>query len=255
MFDHVQLRVADVEAAARFYTTVLAALGHGPPRRSGEFVIWGDFLIAPADADHPPTRDVHVGFTAPSREAVDAFWSAGVEAGHADDGRPGPRPVYGDDYYGGFLLDRPPGAPADAAANSAEAVRHDNLRLRGVVDHVWIRVADLDAARAFYETIAPHAGARLVAELDDRVRFAAANGRGGSLSLVADGRPRSEHLHVAFGAREEATVDAFHAAALAAGYRDHGAPGVRPQYHDGYYGAFVLDPDGHNVEVVHHRRD
>jgi catechol 2,3-dioxygenase-like lactoylglutathione lyase family enzyme len=73
-------------------------------------------------------------------------------------------------------------------------------------------------------------------------------------SLVADGRPLTEHVHLAFPATEDATVRAFHAAALAAGYEDHGGPGERPAYHPGYYGAFVLDPDGHNVELVNHNR-
>jgi predicted lactoylglutathione lyase len=59
-------------------------------------------------------------------------------------------------------------------------------------------------------------------------------------------------VHVAFVARSRAEVDAFHAAAVAAGGRDHGAPGPRPEYHPGYYGAFVLDPDGHNIEAVTH---
>jgi len=69
-----------------------------------------------------------------------------------------------------------------------------------------------------------------------------------SFSLVRDDRPLTEHVHLAFPAREDATVRAFHAAALAAGYENHGAPGERAVYHPGYYGAFVLDPDGHNVE-------
>lgn len=60
-------------------------------------------------------------------------------------------------------------------------------------------------------------------------------------------------IHVALTAPWRAAVDAFHAAALAIGARDFGAPGLRPQYHPGYYGAFVLDPDGHNLEAVHHR--
>ena len=75
-----------------------------------------------------------------------------------------------------------------------------------------------------------------------------------SFSLVRDERPLTEHVHVAFPAREDATVRAFHAAALAAGYQDNGAPGERAVYHPGYYGAFVLDPDGHNVELVNHNR-
>jgi catechol 2,3-dioxygenase-like lactoylglutathione lyase family enzyme len=75
-----------------------------------------------------------------------------------------------------------------------------------------------------------------------------------SFSLVRDERPLTENVHLAFPAREDAVVRAFHAAALAAGYEDHGAPGERAAYHPGYYGAFVLDPDGHNVEVVNHNR-
>ncbi|MDQ1730743.1 MAG: hypothetical protein QOK10_902 [Pseudonocardiales bacterium] len=75
---------------------------------------------------------------------------------------------------------------------------------------------------------------------------------GGSFSLVR-GEP-TEHVHLAFPALDDATVEAFHRVATAAGYRDNGGPGERPEYHAGYYGAFVLDPDGNNVEVVHHNR-
>jgi catechol 2,3-dioxygenase-like lactoylglutathione lyase family enzyme len=73
-----------------------------------------------------------------------------------------------------------------------------------------------------------------------------------SFSLVRDERPLTEHVHLAFAA--DATVRAFHAAALSAGYQDNGGPGERAVYHPGYYGAFVLDPDGHNIEVVNHNR-
>ena len=64
--------------------------------------------------------------------------------------------------------------------------------------------------------------------------------------------PPTENLHLAFSAADDAAVDAFHRAAVAAGYRDNGAPGERPEYHPGYYAAFVLDPDGTNVEAVCH---
>jgi catechol 2,3-dioxygenase-like lactoylglutathione lyase family enzyme len=77
-------------------------------------------------------------------------------------------------------------------------------------------------------------------------------GEHGSFSLVS-GTP-TEHVHMAFPAPDNAAVDAFHRAATAAGYRDNGAPGERPAYHAGYYGAYVLDPDGHNVEFVSHNR-
>ena len=70
--------------------------------------------------------------------------------------------------------------------------------------------------------------------------------------LFRSGQALQGRLHVAFAANDRATVDEFYRAALAAGGRDNGAPGLRPEYHPGYYGAFVLDPDGHNVEAVHH---
>jgi len=75
-----------------------------------------------------------------------------------------------------------------------------------------------------------------------------------SFSLIRDERPLTEPVHLAFPADDDATVREFHAAALAAGYEDNGGPGERLIYHQGYYGAFVLDPDGHNVEVVNHNR-
>ena len=109
----------------------------------------------PTDREHPVTRGLHVGFRAPTRAAVDAFWQAGIDAGYRDDGAPGPRTVYGPDYYGGFLLD-PDG-------NSAEAVHDERERPvpDGRIDHLWIRVRDLAASKRFYTTIAPHAGIRL----------------------------------------------------------------------------------------------
>ncbi|WP_313351891.1 VOC family protein, partial [Paracoccus sp. (in: a-proteobacteria)] len=69
---------------------------------------------------------------------------------------------------------------------------------------------------------------------------------------IGSGRVAVAATHVALSAPDRATVDAFHAAALAAGGRDNGAPGLRPDYHPGYYAAFVLDPDGNNIEAVHH---
>jgi catechol 2,3-dioxygenase-like lactoylglutathione lyase family enzyme len=241
VFDHVTLRCADPAASRRFYETVLATLGIELTWAAGALAEWDDFSIGPASEERPPTRGLHLAFVAPSRAEVDAFWRAGREAGHPDAGAPGPRPQYREDYYGGFLLD-PDG-------NSAEAVHHGRLREGGGLDHLWMRVADVDASRRFYETIAPHAGFAVRHADAERVQFA---GESGSFSVVA-GTP-TEHVHLAFPASENAVVEAFHAAAVGAGYRDNGAPGERARYHPGYYGAFVLDPDGNNVEVVCHNR-
>jgi catechol 2,3-dioxygenase-like lactoylglutathione lyase family enzyme len=243
MFDHVTIRVADRLASERFYDLVLRTIGVERSSAPHEYTEWGDFSLAPAGEGDPPTRNLHVGFAAPDRDAVRAFWQAGVDAGFTSDGEPGPRPEYGGSYFGAFLLD-PDG-------NSAEAVVHDTLRSGGAVDHLWIRVRDVDASQRFYEAVAPHGGFRLKEREERLARFTSGNG---SFSVLEDDRPVTEHLHLAFGAADTGPVDAFHAALTAAGHGDHGAPGERPEYHPGYYGAFVLDPDGNNVEVVHHDR-
>jgi catechol 2,3-dioxygenase-like lactoylglutathione lyase family enzyme len=245
MFDHVGIAVSDFAASERFYRTVIGALGLEPSHADAELVEWDDWDIGPTDSEHPVTRGLHIGFWAPTHDAVHAFWQAGIDAGFRDDGEPGSRPEYGPDYYGGFLLD-PDG-------NSAEAIHSDRPDpvQPGRIDHLWIRVRDLQASKRFYETIAPHAGIELGDDEPGRVQF---TGERYSFSLIDDDRPLTENVHLAFPARDDATVRAFHEAALAAGYEDNGGPGERAVYHPGYYGAFVRDPDGHNVEVVNHNR-
>ena len=241
MFDHVTIRVSDRGASERFYELVLGTLGFVKTSSDEHGAEWDDFSLSPLAEDKPVTRRLHVGFVAPSRAEVDEFWRVGTGAGYRDDGSPGPRPEYGDDYYGAFLLD-PDG-------NSAEAVHHGSLRTGGVIDHVWMRVADVAESKRFYEAIAGHAGFELRRHLPERAAFSSGNG---SFSVVA-GKP-SEHVHMAFPALKNEAVDAFHRDLVAAGYRDNGPPGERPVYHAGYYGAFVLDPDGNNVELVNHNR-
>ena len=237
--DHITIRVSDREAAERFYDTVLLTIGIERSGRDDDYTVWqGQFSLAQARGD--VTRNLHIGFAAPSREHVDQFWRTGTAAGYRDDGEPGMRPEYSEDYYGAFLLD-PDG-------NSAEAVQHGETGNRDSIDHLWIGVADVAAARRFYEQAARFTGFTLRSVLDDRVHFA---GKNGSFGLVD--RTPTENLHIAFEAMDNETVDAFHDALTQAGYTDNGPPGER-HYHPGYYGAFVLDPDGNNVEVVNHNR-
>ena len=244
MFDHVTIRVSDCAASRAFYGLGLSVLGHELSSSGEDYDEWNDFGFASAGDERPLTRRLHVGFVSPSIEAVDEFWQALTNVGYSDDGPPGPRPQYREEYYGAFVFD-PDG-------NSAEAVHHGLLRDDGgVIDHLWLRVRDVAASKRFYETIAPVGGIRLVHDDPLRVRF---RGDGGSCTFVK-GEPLTENVHLAFPAHDDATVDEFHRVALAAGYRDNGAPGERPEYHSGYYGAYVLDPDGNNVEVVNHHRD
>lgn len=118
-----------------------------------------------------------------------------------------------------------------------------------MLDHVTIRVSDFEASKRFYSTVLAPLGITLDHESAEQ-RFA----EWGDFSISADGGPLTRELHVAFGAPSREVVDEFHRAALEAGYRDNGAPGERPRYHAGYYGAYVLDPAGNNVEAVFHDR-
>jgi catechol 2,3-dioxygenase-like lactoylglutathione lyase family enzyme len=240
VFDHVTIRASDRQASERFYETVLLPIGIEKTHSGEHYAEWIDFSVAQATADRPVTRRLHIAFVAPSRQHVDEFWRVGTGAGYRDDGPPGPRPQYSPAYYGSFLLD-PDG-------NSAEAVHHEERR-RGPVDHLWMRVSQLESSQRFYETVAPFTGFSLQSEGPDRRTFA---GESGSFSVVTG--TSTEHVHVAFPVAEDATVEAFHRTALAAGYADNGAPGERRVYHAGYYSAFVLDPDGNNIEVVNHNR-
>ena len=126
-----------------------------------------------------------------------------------------------------------------------------------MIDHIGFAVADLEQARQFYARALAPLGISVLMEVTEEMT----GGHGAHLGLGRDGnpffwigtgKPAVGGCHVAFAAPDRATVDAFHAAALAAGGRDNGAPGLRPHYHAGYYGAFVLDHDGNNIEAVHH---
>lgn len=120
------------------------------------------------------------------------------------------------------------------------------------VDHVKLPAADLEASRAFYGAALAPFGYKLVYEGESSLGFGIGDGGDDDepFALRRDDSP-NVGTHIAFTASSAAQVDAFHAAALAAGGRDNGAPGERP-YGGYYYAAFVLDPDGHNIEAVYH---
>jgi catechol 2,3-dioxygenase-like lactoylglutathione lyase family enzyme len=122
-----------------------------------------------------------------------------------------------------------------------------------VIDHVTVGVSDLARSRAFYTRALLPLGFSDLGGMREQpvVFFGLEEASDFAISTAySTGAP----IHVAFAADRREQVDAFHAAALAAGGRDNGAPGLRPQYSDGYYAAFVIDPDGHNIEAVHRPR-
>jgi catechol 2,3-dioxygenase-like lactoylglutathione lyase family enzyme len=129
-----------------------------------------------------------------------------------------------------------------------------------MLDHVGIAVADLAKSKSFYDAALRPLAITLLAEITAEQTGGAAHagyGEAGKpffwIDSGAIGRSATATAHVAFIAHSRAAVDAFYRAALTAGGRDNGPPGLRPHYHPNYYGAFVLDPDGNNIEAVCHR--
>jgi catechol 2,3-dioxygenase-like lactoylglutathione lyase family enzyme len=126
-----------------------------------------------------------------------------------------------------------------------------------MLDHTGITVTDFPRSRDFYSKALAPLRYALVKQKGEAAGFGITEGFGRSPDPGGDfwifkGPPQQPRVHVAFSAASRAEVDAFHAAALAAGGTCNGKPGLRPQYHANYYGAFVLDPDGYNIEAVCH---
>jgi catechol 2,3-dioxygenase-like lactoylglutathione lyase family enzyme len=136
-----------------------------------------------------------------------------------------------------------------------------------VLDHINLRVTDYERSRTFYQAALAPLGYRLAMEGDSGAGFSKGpipafwikQGAFTGHDSTAEPTPQEgcggPRLHVAFAGENRAMVDAFHRAALAAGGRDNGPPGLRPNYHANYYGAFVLDPDGFNIEAVCHKAE
>jgi catechol 2,3-dioxygenase-like lactoylglutathione lyase family enzyme len=243
MFDHVTLRVADLAAATPAFAALLDQLEIEQTTSTPGLSVWGNFALTQTDEEHPVAQRVRVAFIAPTPAYVERFARAGIDAGFTDNGPASPRPDYADDYYAVTLK--------DGAGNSFEAVYRDGEQPRGNIDQVAIRVNDVESSAAFYSTIGPAAGLTIRHQTNDRAVFAV--GASDGSFLVIAGEPTTRDIHIAFSGQDD-DVRRFHADATAAGYRSNGEPGERPRYHDGYYAAYVLDPDGNNIEVVDHHR-
>ncbi|MDQ6917219.1 MAG: VOC family protein [Pseudomonadota bacterium] len=118
-----------------------------------------------------------------------------------------------------------------------------------MIDHSGVSVADVARSKAFYRAALAPLGYTMLMEFEQFAGFGVAPKPD---FWVGQGKPNVPPIHVAFRAESRTQVDEFYRAAIAAGGNDNGPPGPRPQYHPNYYGAFVLDPDGHNIEAVCH---
>jgi catechol 2,3-dioxygenase-like lactoylglutathione lyase family enzyme len=126
-----------------------------------------------------------------------------------------------------------------------------------MIDHIGVAVADMDRAKAFYVSALEPIGVGVLMEVSAEETGAEAHAGFGAndkaFFWIGTGLKPKGGTHVAFAVGTRAEVDAFYRAAIAAGGRDNGAPGLRPEYHPQYYGAFVFDPDGNNIEAVCHK--
>jgi catechol 2,3-dioxygenase-like lactoylglutathione lyase family enzyme len=118
-----------------------------------------------------------------------------------------------------------------------------------MIDHVTVNVSDIDRAKSFYAAALAPLGYTLLMEFEG---YGAGFGRDGKPDFWIKKAAHGDGVHVALTTEDRPTVDAFHAAALGAGGKDNGGPGVREHYHPTYYGAFVHDADGNNIEAVCH---
>lgn len=123
-----------------------------------------------------------------------------------------------------------------------------------MIDHIALRVSDYQRSKLFFLAALAPLSYTMMMEFDMPEGKAGGMGAGGMPDFwLSQGAPQKPPLHVAFNAVNRATVDAFYRAAIAAGGKDNGKPGLRPHYHQHYYGAFVFDPDGNNIEAVCHK--
>ncbi len=241
VFDHVTIRVSDRDASTRFYDTVLRTLGIERPGADHTYTEWDDFSLAEAGTGEPVTSGLHIGVRRADARDVDEFWRAGTEAGYRDDGAPGWRPQYREDYYGSFLLD-PDG-------NSVEAVHHGAHAGRG--DR-----PPLDSRRGRRRGEGLLRGRRAVRRLPAQGRHAEPRAVRRRERLVLT-RRRDADAAVSPGVRSGLTTRSSRRSTVRRPPRGTGTtarPASVAVYHEGYYGAFVLDPDGNNVELVNHNR-
>ena len=260
MIDHVGFNVSERARPRRGSTRRRSAsLGYSVAVEWEEHVGFGtgeggpDFWISKRGE---PTTTAHVALRAPDRAAVDEFHRAAVAAGGTDNGPPAcGRTTTSTTTAPTSRI--PTETTSKPSATTPRNLSTTGPRDRGessggrpmefhqgrLFDHVHLRVRDLAASRRFYAAVLEALGRSLTHE--SQSAFAA-----DELYVSEDGEPTSG-LHIAFQAADREAVVRFHEAALAAGGVDNGRPGER-DYHPGYYAAYVFDPDGNNVEAVHH---
>ncbi|MGF1475351.1 MAG: VOC family protein [Geminicoccaceae bacterium] len=262
MLTHVTLGYNDRHRSEHFYRAVMPALGLKRVKQTEKFFAYARsedetpwiFLFQPFDG-LPATwgNGFHLALLAKDENQVETFHRQALAAGGIDEGGPGIRDRYADDYFGAYVRD-PDG-------NKLQAVFYRKGRKAGpggtTISHITLGTHDLEAAVTFYEALmAPLGLARLPAE--ESPGEDTAFGRAGTrmpilfIQYPFDGRPASwgNGTHVSFEAPSRKAVDVFHAIALEQGGTSDGAPGLRPELGPAYYAAYVRDKTGNKLQAV-----
>ena len=254
--DHASVGVADLAASMRFYDAALAPLGARRRFRDGDYVAWGTGAVnghfAVSRRPYPmPQNAAHTCFAAGSREEVAAFHAAALAAGGTDNGQPGYRPQYSEDYYGAYVLDPDGNHLGVVARLKPESASTPRAR---IIDHLSIGTDDLPESSRFYDALLAPLGVRRLRTRPDYVMYGTELHDTTFILAEPDdlaaGTLPQPGFHACFSADSRESASRFHAAGLRAGARDNGAPGHRPDYAIDYWGAFLIDPWGNRIGVV-----
>lgn len=256
---HLTYGTNDLPRAVRFYDAAMAALGLNKVHNHPDYVAYARgedstpwlWVLPPFDG-LPATwgNGTHYSFFAESRQMVHAFYEAAMANGGYDEGGPGPRPNYSEGYYAAYARD-PDGNKLQAMTYRAEGEveRYDSL-----LSHITLGSNDFERCSAFYKAVLEPLGLEKVDEDEEGVGYGLA---GQAFPVLYahkpfDGRPASwgNGAHVALNAPSRAAVRAFHEAGMALGACDEGGPGLRPDYAENYYAAYLRDPDGNKLQAV-----
>ena len=275
---HMTLGSNDLEKAAVFYDAVMPILNHarapisldnfvayapisgvGSGEDTGQFDATGriaPFLCVCRPYDGQPASQgngFHIAWVAADKAAVEAFHTTALAHGGSDEGAPGYRPHYSADYFAAYVRD-PDG-------NKLQAVFYEKGRKAGpggtILSHVTLPFDDLKAGLAFYEPVFATLGLGRLRSSEDPGEDYAFSRDGADLPVAYvqrpfDGKPAAHGngQHVSFFAETSAQVDRFFETALALGGRDDGPPGIRPDYTQPYYAAYIRDPAGTKIQAV-----
>lgn len=248
--DHVIVPVEDFDKSRAFYAAVMPTLKAQPefefPGVIGFAGPTGLSIALQKCKEGAVVNKLHLAFRCQTPAEVSAWYEACIAAGAKDNGPPGPRPQYSPNYYGAFVLD-PDGHNIEAVCHLDKTALTPTLPL----DHLIIPTENLAVAKDFYcKAMASVNAGHVAFEFPGFVGLASPGGMFASLHQVEG--PVTNKLHVGFRVNNPLQVDLWYEAALAAGGKDNGKPGPRPAYGPTFYGAFVLDPDGHNIEACCH---